>query len=52
MKHRLGPLLLSRTGKQFYGVDKDIWSPRDKNGKPLLEVMADEGAFQAFCLDA
>ncbi|TBU40555.1 putative serine esterase-domain-containing protein [Dichomitus squalens] len=32
----LGPKLLSRTGEQFYVVDK--WS---KNGRPLLEVMAD-----------
>ncbi|KAH9940836.1 DUF676-domain-containing protein [Epithele typhae] len=31
-----GPKLLSRTGEQFYTVDK--WS---KNGRPLLEVMAD-----------
>ncbi|ESK84109.1 lipid particle protein [Moniliophthora roreri MCA 2997] len=32
----LGPKLLSRTGEQFYCVDK--WS---NTGKPLLEVMAD-----------
>ncbi|KAF8647738.1 hypothetical protein AX16_006573 [Volvariella volvacea WC 439] len=32
----LGPRLLSRTGEQFYCVDK--WS---KSGRPLLEVMAD-----------
>ncbi|KAI0741678.1 DUF676-domain-containing protein [Daedaleopsis nitida] len=32
----LGPKLLSRTGEQFYVVDK--WS---QNGRPLLEVMAD-----------
>ncbi|KAJ7091355.1 DUF676-domain-containing protein [Mycena belliarum] len=32
----LGPRLLSRTGEQFYCVDK--WSA---NGRPLLEVMAD-----------
>ncbi|KAI0676040.1 DUF676-domain-containing protein [Trametes maxima] len=31
-----GPKLLSRTGEQFYVVDK--WS---KNGRPLIEVMAD-----------
>ncbi|PFH51814.1 hypothetical protein AMATHDRAFT_58312 [Amanita thiersii Skay4041] len=38
---RLGPKLLSRTGEQFYCVDR--WSPR---GRPLLEVMADpERAF-------
>ena len=33
-----GPKLLSRTGEQFYAVDK--WS---KNGRPLLEVMSDPG---------
>lgn len=32
----LGPHLLSRTGEQFYAVDK--WSA---SGRPLLEVMAD-----------
>jgi hypothetical protein len=32
----LGPKLLSRTGGQFYAVDK--WSPR---GRPLLQVLAD-----------
>ncbi|KAF8159499.1 lipid particle protein [Crassisporium funariophilum] len=32
----LGPKLLSRTGEQFYCVDK--WSPK---GRPLLVVMAD-----------
>ncbi|KAJ7043596.1 DUF676-domain-containing protein [Mycena alexandri] len=32
----LGPRLLSRTGEQFYCVDK--WSAK---GRPLLEVMAD-----------
>ncbi|CAE6428701.1 unnamed protein product [Rhizoctonia solani] len=42
MMHKLGPKMLSRTGKQFYGVDKDIWSPDDKEGRPLLEVMADK----------
>ncbi|KAI1793462.1 putative serine esterase-domain-containing protein [Ganoderma leucocontextum] len=31
-----GPKLLSRTGEQFYVIDK--WS---ENGRPLLEVMAD-----------
>jgi len=35
----LGPKLLSRTGEQFYSVDK--WSPK---GRPLLIVMADPGA--------
>ncbi|KAL0953743.1 hypothetical protein HGRIS_004933 [Hohenbuehelia grisea] len=34
----LGPRLLSRTGEQFYCVDK--WSA---TGRPLLEVMADPG---------
>lgn len=34
----LGPRLLSRTGKQFYAVDK--WSA---SGRPLLEAMADPG---------
>ncbi|KAI0358083.1 DUF676-domain-containing protein [Trametes cingulata] len=42
-----GPKLLSRTGEQFYAVDK--WS---KNGRPLLEVMADPNRlfFQALTL--
>ncbi|KAH7327625.1 putative serine esterase-domain-containing protein [Rhizoctonia solani] len=44
MMHKLGPKMLSRTGKQFYGVDKDIWSPDDKEGRPLLEVMADQNS--------
>ncbi|KAG8730010.1 hypothetical protein FRC11_007535 [Ceratobasidium sp. 423] len=43
MMHKLGPRMLSRTGKQFYGVDRDTWSPDDKKGRPLLEVMADKG---------
>lgn len=34
----LGPKLLSRTGEQFYCVDK--WSAK---GRPLIEVMADPG---------
>ena len=34
----IGPRFLSRTGEQFYGVDK--WS---KTGKALLEIMADPG---------
>ncbi|KAJ1307052.1 hypothetical protein OPQ81_008031 [Rhizoctonia solani] len=42
MMHKLGPKMLSRTGKQFYGVDKDKWSSDDKDGRPLLEVMADK----------
>ncbi|OBZ73942.1 hypothetical protein A0H81_06114 [Grifola frondosa] len=43
----LGPKLLSRTGEQFYVVDK--WSA---NGRPLLEVMADPERifFQALTL--
>ncbi|TFK63409.1 DUF676-domain-containing protein [Pluteus cervinus] len=43
----LGPKLLSRTGEQFYCVDK--WSA---NGRPLLEVMADPDRifFQALLL--
>ena len=40
LTHRLGPTLLSRTGEQFYAVDK--WSA---TGRPLLEVMADKSAF-------
>ncbi|KAF8630141.1 hypothetical protein AX15_003094 [Amanita polypyramis BW_CC] len=36
MLHLLGPKLLSRTGEQFYCVDR--WS---LDGRPLLEVMAD-----------
>ncbi|KAL1747599.1 putative serine esterase-domain-containing protein [Schizophyllum fasciatum] len=36
LSHSLGPRLLSRTGEQFYFVDK--WSAK---GRPLLEVMAD-----------
>ncbi|TFY61831.1 hypothetical protein EVJ58_g4271 [Rhodofomes roseus] len=42
----LGPTLLSRTGEQFWAVDK--WSPR---GRPLLEVMADPDRvfYQALC---
>jgi hypothetical protein len=39
---RLGPSLLSRTGAQFYLEDK--WSPR---GRPLIEVLADPGAYSA-----
>ncbi|OSX64323.1 hypothetical protein POSPLADRAFT_1065553 [Postia placenta MAD-698-R-SB12] len=43
----LGPKLLSRTGEQFYTVDK--WSAR---GRPLIEVMADPDRvfYQALCL--
>ncbi|KAF8966350.1 lipid particle protein [Flammula alnicola] len=37
----LGPKLLSRTGEQFYCVDK--WSPK---GRPLLVVMADPGMLE------
>ncbi|KZV67033.1 DUF676-domain-containing protein, partial [Peniophora sp. CONT] len=36
LAHKFGPYLLSRTGEQFYAVDK--WS---KRGRPLVEVMAD-----------
>jgi hypothetical protein len=36
MASSLGPKLLSRTGEQFYCVDK--WSV---TGRPLIEVMAD-----------
>ncbi|TFY78157.1 hypothetical protein EWM64_g5855 [Hericium alpestre] len=51
----LGPRLLSRTGEQFYGVDK--WSA---GGRPLLEVMADPerifyqalASFQHICIYA
>ncbi|KAF8595039.1 DUF676-domain-containing protein [Ceratobasidium sp. AG-I] len=39
---KLGPTMLSRTGKQFYGTDSDVWSPDDKEGRPLLEVMSDK----------
>jgi len=41
----LGPKLLSRTGEQFYCVDK--WSPK---GRPLLVVMADPSMFR-FCIE-
>lgn len=34
----IGPRFLSRTGEQFFCVDK--WSPK---GRPLLEVLADPG---------
>ncbi|KAJ3811128.1 putative serine esterase-domain-containing protein [Lentinula aff. lateritia] len=36
ISHTLGPKLLSRTGEQFYCVDK--WG---KSGRPLLDVMSD-----------
>lgn len=39
--HALGPLLLSRTGKQFYAKDKDDWG--GGKGKPLVEVMSEKG---------
>lgn len=35
----LGPGLLSRTGHQFYGVDR--WHRSDS--RPLLEIMSDPG---------
>ena len=38
LANSLGPKLLSRTGEQFFAVDK--WSP---SGRPLLAVMADPG---------
>ncbi|KAI0819147.1 DUF676-domain-containing protein [Trametes gibbosa] len=43
----LGPKIMSRTGPQFFLVDK--WS---KNGRPLLEVMADPNRlfYQALAL--
>ncbi|CCM06205.1 uncharacterized protein FIBRA_08448 [Fibroporia radiculosa] len=43
----LGPKLLSRTGEQFWAIDK--WSAR---GRPVLEVMADPDRpfYQALCL--
>ncbi|KZT10130.1 DUF676-domain-containing protein [Laetiporus sulphureus 93-53] len=43
----LGPKMLSRTGEQFWVVDK--WSA---HGRPLLEVMADPDRifYQALCL--
>ncbi|PCH36242.1 DUF676-domain-containing protein [Wolfiporia cocos MD-104 SS10] len=45
----LGPRLLSRTGEQFWAMDK--WSA---GGRPLLEVMADPDRvfYQALCLFA
>ncbi|KDN35247.1 hypothetical protein RSAG8_11732, partial [Rhizoctonia solani AG-8 WAC10335] len=42
--HKLGPKMLSRTGKQFYGVDNELWSLDDKKGRPLLDVMADKNS--------
>ncbi|KAG8788494.1 hypothetical protein FRC12_014495 [Ceratobasidium sp. 428] len=42
MMHKLGPVMLSRTGRQFYCVDNDIWSPDAKEGRPLLEVISDK----------
>ncbi|KAG8743494.1 hypothetical protein FRC10_011967 [Ceratobasidium sp. 414] len=43
--YTLGPVMLSRTGRQFYCVDNDTWSPDAKEGRPLLEVMSDKGTF-------
>ena len=43
----LGPRLLSRTGEQFYAVDK--WSA---SGRSLLEVMADPGTSFDLCMSA
>lgn len=34
----IGPRLLSRTGEQFFCVDK--WSPK---GRPLVDILADPG---------
>jgi hypothetical protein len=45
MFRTLGPKLLSRTGGQFYTVDK--WSPK---GRPLIEVMADPGETPPYSL--
>ncbi|KAG9080613.1 hypothetical protein FRC06_006356 [Ceratobasidium sp. 370] len=42
--YTLGPLMLSRTGRQFYCVDNDIWSPDAKEGRPLLEVMSEKNS--------
>jgi hypothetical protein len=46
---RLGPVLLSKTGQQFFAVDKFAHT-----GLPLLEVMSDpKGIFmKALCLFA
>ena len=41
----LGPKLLSRTGEQFYAVDK--WSAHKR---PLLEVMADPSRSLSFLM--
>ncbi|KAG8919544.1 hypothetical protein FRC00_011203 [Tulasnella sp. 408] len=40
MNQRLAPILLSRTGKQFYAKDNDDWG--DGKGKPLVEVMSEK----------
>ncbi|KAG8701587.1 hypothetical protein FRC08_004003 [Ceratobasidium sp. 394] len=40
--YTLGPMMLSRTGRQFYCVDNDSWSPEAKEGRPLIEVMSDK----------
>ena len=39
----LGPRLLSRTGEQFYAVDK--WDGPE--GRPLLDIMSRKGVFAA-----
>ena len=39
----IGPRFLSRTGEQFFCVDK--WSPR---GRPLLDVLAGPGQYVSF----
>ncbi|KAG9087244.1 hypothetical protein FRC07_012869 [Ceratobasidium sp. 392] len=40
--YTLAPKLLSRTGRQFYAFDKDVWSPNAKEGRAILAVMADK----------
>ncbi|QRV74389.1 serine esterase [Ceratobasidium sp. AG-Ba] len=36
------PKMLSRTGRQFYSVDNELWSPDTKQRRPLLAVMTDK----------
>ena len=45
LANKLGPWLLSRTGEQFFAVDK--WS---KRGRPLVELMADPGKHRLECV--
>ncbi|QRV89159.1 serine esterase [Ceratobasidium sp. AG-Ba] len=44
--------MLSRTGRQFYCVDDDMWSPHAQEGKPVIAVMADKDSifFKALSL--